>query len=167
MTSLIYKTTEKGIAIIKYYESLHDGDLTQIGLQPKMCPKGIWTVGWGHAILYKGRFLRGKEEKALAYSLYPSLSIQEAETLLKADLKMVEYLLNAKKMDLKQNQFDALISFIFNVGFSAFQGSTLLRRITAKTGSIPAAFAMWNQCDGKVLTGLILRRAAEAKLYMS
>ena len=37
------KTSQKGINLIKYFESLHDGDLTEIGLQPKMCPAGIWT----------------------------------------------------------------------------------------------------------------------------
>lgn len=45
------KTSENGIILIKHYESLHDGDLSRIGLQPKMCPAGYWTEGYGHAIL--------------------------------------------------------------------------------------------------------------------
>lgn len=163
----VYKTSSKGIGLIKNYESLHDGDLTKIGLQPKMCPRGIWTAGWGHAIIHKGTFLKGAENKPMAYFLYPNLTIPEAEDLLRTDLQTREARLNSMKMDLTQNQFDALISFIFNCGFTAFQESTLLRRITTGAGSIPAAFAMFNRCEGKILKGLILRRADEAKLYMS
>jgi len=163
----VYKTSSKGIELIKHYESLHDGDLTQIGLQPKMCPAGIWTIGWGHAIIHNGQWLKEQGSKELAYELFPSMSIEQAERLLKTDLQVMEARLNSKKMDLTQNQFDALISFIFNCGFSSFQGSTLLRRITTRTGSIPEAFAMWNKCKGKVLLGLTLRRAAESKLYLS
>jgi lysozyme len=95
------------------------------------------------------------------------MTLEEAEKLLRTDLQVMETRLNSKKMDLTQNQFDALISFIFNCGFSAFQGSTLLKRITTGTGSIPEAFAMWNKCNGKILKGLILRRSAESKLYLS
>ena len=46
------RTSNKGIDLIKEFEGLHDGDLSIIGLQPKMCPAGIWTQGYGHAIIY-------------------------------------------------------------------------------------------------------------------
>ena len=63
------KTSQKGINLIKYFESLHDGDLTEIGLQPKMCPAGIWTEGYGHAIRdLKGQFFKGKDNKLKAYA---------------------------------------------------------------------------------------------------
>ena len=55
--------------VIKHYEGLHDGDLSKIGLQPKMDPSGIWTEGWGHAIHQNGKFIRGASNKALAYKL--------------------------------------------------------------------------------------------------
>ena len=61
------KTSQKGIDLIKHFESLHDGDLTQIGPQQKMDVKGIWTAGWGHAIINKGGFVMGEEQKDLAY----------------------------------------------------------------------------------------------------
>lgn len=168
-----YKTGEKGIELIKHFESLHDGDLTQIGLQPKMCPAGIWTEGWGHAMIHEGKFLRGKENKALAYSLSKIKNVTDAERILKSDLQIFENRLNALNLSINQNQFDSLVSFNMNVGSAGFKGSTLLRRIRVRAPGIPAAFAMWNKADtngdGKleVLRGLTLRREAEAKLYMS
>ena len=54
------KTSNIGIELIKEFESLHDGDLSIIGLQPKMCPAGIWTEGYGHAMRdNKGNFIKG------------------------------------------------------------------------------------------------------------
>ena len=60
------KTSSSGIALIAYFEQYHDGDLTKIGLQPKMCPAGIWTVGLGHALINKntGKWLKGQQDYA-------------------------------------------------------------------------------------------------------
>lgn len=168
-----YKTGGKGIELIKHFESLHDGDLTRIGLQPKMCPAGIWTEGYGHAMIHEGKFLRGKENKDLAYSLSKIHTVEDAERTLKTDLPIFENSLNAMNLSIDQNQFDALVSFCFNEGFGAFKGSTLLRRIRVKASGIREAFLVWNKADtnadGKleVLPGLTLRREAEAKLYLS
>ena len=76
---------EKAIQIIKHYEQLHDGDLKAIGLQPKLCPADVWTVGYGRAIIdpSTGKQLKGIENKNRAYELYPSLSIEQAEQFLK------------------------------------------------------------------------------------
>jgi len=165
------RTTEPGIAIIKKWESLHDGDLTKIGLQPKMCPAGIWTVGWGHAIVYDGKFLKGEANKALAYSLYPAMTIPEAEAILRKDLPIPENQVNALNLPFTQNQFNALVSFVYNLGFAALLESTLLKVIRNRNGDIAAAFLMWNKAtmNGvKVpLPGLTSRRTEEAKLYQS
>ena len=54
------KTSQVGINLIKHFEGLHDGDLKEIGLQPKKCPAGIWTQGYGSAMRDKnGNFLKG------------------------------------------------------------------------------------------------------------
>jgi lysozyme len=68
-----------------------------------------------------------------------------------------------------QQQFDALVSFVFNVGGSAFIGSTLLRRIKERAGeaAIREQFARWNKGGGVVLPGLVKRRQDEAELYFS
>ena len=76
------KTSKSGKDIIKYYEGLHDGNLKKIGLQPKMCPAGIWTVGWGYALVNKstGKWLRGREDYNLIEKQYPeysNMTIQE------------------------------------------------------------------------------------------
>ena len=78
--------SEQGLALIKHFETLHDGDLSTIGLQPKMCPAGVWTVGYGRALLgADGKFLKGKEGKTEAYRQYPNLSENQAEQMLRED----------------------------------------------------------------------------------
>lgn len=162
-----YKVDEKGLELITHYEGLHDGDLTRIGLQPKLCPAGIWTAGWGHAIVYNNKFLKGKENYELACSLFVDLTVQQANDLLLKDLQYYENQINSLNLNINQNQFNALVSFIYNVGFSAFLGSTLLKRIKTKTGSITEAFGMWNKCGGVALAGLTARRTTEANLFLT
>ena len=58
------KTSVNGLNLIKEFESLHDGDLSIIGLQPKMCPAQVWTEGYGRAMRNKsGVFLKGTKDK--------------------------------------------------------------------------------------------------------
>ncbi len=161
------KTSQQGIDLIKHYESLNDGDLTMIGLQPKMDPAGIWTEGYGHAMTYNGSFLKGEEIKDIAYSNQQVHNEGEAIGLLAFDLLSREKQLTELGLDLLQNQFDACISFIFNVGFGNFQQSTLLSRIRQSKPDfmIESAFLMWNKGGGVVLPGLTFRRQTEAKLY--
>lgn len=165
------KLGEKGFKLIKRYEGLHDGDLSTIGLQPKMCPVGIWTIGWGHAIIYQGKFLRGDENHDLALSLYPALTIAEADKFLEIDIAVFENNVSSLNLNFNQDQFDALVSFCYNEGFGALLGSTLLKRIKSHIGDITAAFAMWNKGKIKgvyvVLPGLTFRRKTEALLYMT
>jgi len=160
-------TSEQGLNLIKHYESLHDGDLSMIGLQPKMCPAGIWTEGYGHAMYYSGHYLNGEEEEVKAINLSTIKTEQDAVRVLKYDLQKIEKILNSLKLSINQSQFDAIISFTYNVGYHALYESTLLRRIVMGTDSnlIKDAFMMWVKCKGKVLKGLTYRRQSEATLY--
>ena len=158
-------TSGRGISLIRFFEGINDDDLSIIGYQPKMDPVFVWTAGIGHAIIYDGVFLKGIENKALAYSLYPNMTEEDANELLKVDVSIFERKLNRLNIPLEQNQFDSLISFCFNLGFGAFLNSTLRKRVI-NGGNIESAFLMWNKAGGKVLRGLTLRRQAEADLYL-
>lgn len=140
------KTSPKGIALIKEFEGLR--------LKAYLCPGGVWTIGYGHTAGVK-----------------PGMVISEAqaEEYLKADLIAFERYLNGLGLALNQNQFDALISFIYNVGTGNFSNSTLLRKVRAnpQDNSIMDEFLRWVYSKGRVLPGLQRRRLAEMKLYFS
>lgn len=165
---MIRKTGEAGIAIIKSFESLHDGDLSVIGLQPKMDPVGIWTEGWGHAILYKGQHLKGIENKNLAYELATVSTEAEANQFLTSDLIPREDALNSLiKVTITQNQFDAMISLLYNIGTGNFLKSSVLRFTNLKQFDKAAnSFKLFNKAGGKVLLGLVRRRQAEKELFL-
>ena len=140
------KTSPKGIALIKEFEGLR--------LKAYLCPGGVWTIGYGHTAGVK-----------------PGMVISEvqAEEYLKADLIAFERYLNGLGLALNQNQFDALVSFIYNVGTGNFSSSTLLRKVRAnpQDNSIMDEFLRWVYSKGRVLPGLQRRRLAEMKLYFS
>ena len=140
------KTSPKGIALIKEFEGLR--------LKAYLCPGGVWTIGYGHTAGVK-----------------PGMVISEAqaEEYLKADLISFERYLNGLGLALNQNQFDALVSLIYNIGIGNFQKSTLLRkaRINANDNSIMDEFLRWVYSRGRVLPGLQRRRLREMKLYFS
>ena len=140
------KTSPKGIALIKEFEGLR--------LKAYKCPGGVWTIGYGHTVGVK-----------------PGMVISEAqaEEYLKADLIAFERYLNGLRLALNQNQFDVLISFIYNVGTGNFSSSTLLRKVRAnpQDNSIMDEFLRWVYSKGRVLPGLQRRRLDEMKLYFS
>ena len=140
------KTSHKGIALIKEFEGLR--------LKAYKCPGGVWTIGYGHTA-----------------GVQPGMVISEAqaEEYLKADLIAFDKYLNGLGLALDQNQFDALISFIYNVGTGNFSSSTLLRKVKANPldNSIMDEFLRWVYSKGRVLPGLQRRRLAEMKLYFS
>lgn len=140
------KTSHKGIALIKEFEGLR--------LKAYKCPGGVWTIGYGHTAGVK-----------------PGMVISEAqaEEYLMADLIASEKYLNDLRLAINQNQFDALISFIYNVGTGNFSSSTLLRKVKANPldKSIMDEFLRWVYSKGRVLPGLQRRRLAEMKLYFS
>jgi lysozyme len=160
------KTTQIGIDLIKHFESLHDGDLTQIGLQPKMCPAGIWTEGYGHAMRdLRGQFFKGIANKENAYANSIVKNEVQATHLLEKDLEVFENIVMRKiKVPLKENQFDALVSYTYNTGGS----DTLFKLINqnAPDDQIKKWFeTKYITANGKVLNGLVARRKAESKLY--
>lgn len=155
-------------ALVKHFEGLHDGDLHQIGLQPKRCPAGIWTEGWGHAIRDKaGRILpdTASEDEALKYSKVRT--VVEADRLLDQDLaRFATKVAALLRRPVQQNQFDALVSFAYNLGPGKLATSTLLRKVNASDHeAAEAEFGRWTRAGGRVLRGLVLRRRAEAWLY--
>ena len=140
------KTSPKGISLIKEFEGLR--------LKAYKCPGGVWTIGYGHTAGVKPGIVITKAQ---------------AEEYLKADLIAFERYLNGLGLALNQNQFDALVSFIYNVGTGNFSNSTLLRKVRAnpQDNSIMDEFLRWVYSKGRVLPGLQRRRLAEMKLYFS
>lgn len=119
-----------------------------------LCPAGKRTIGYGHV-------LRGDE------SFPRKITREQAEALLIDDLAPVEIYLHAVFPDLPQARFNALVSLCFNIGLGAFEKSTLFARL--KAGDIPGAagqFGRWIYADGKILPGLVKRRAAERALFL-
>ena len=166
------KISEKGLALIKKYEGLHDGDLFIIGLQPKMCPAGIWTVGYGFALVNKntGKWLKGKKDYHLIAEQYPeflNMTIQQAEdNLIWLLTKYEKKVLRNIKIPLTQDQFDALVSHTMNTG-----GSSTLYKLINQRADNSLVEDWWTTryitVEGKKLKGLILRRREEYELYTS
>lgn len=163
------------LVIIKHFETLHDGDKTKIGLQPKMCPAGVWTVGFGRALLDEnGQLLKGKENKEKAYRQYPNLTEAQAEKMLIEDTvvygKRVIQVCQEHGVSLKQHEFDALVSFTYNCGIGALYDYKKKRemavlRAMKKGEGVPEAMALWKKSGGKVLPGLVRRRKTEGHLF--
>lgn len=160
------KTGKSGLELIKEFESLHDGDLSTIGLQPKMDPIGIWTEGYGRAMRdINGNFIKGAAKKELAYARITIHNAVEAERALLQDLVMFERIVTTKiKKELNQNQFDALVSYVYNTG-----GSSTLYTLINNNASKEAIYNWFTtkyiSADGVKLPGLVRRRKAEATLY--
>lgn len=162
------KTSQRGIDLIKEFESLHDGDLKQAGLQPKMDPIGIWTEGYGRAMRDdKGNFIRGAANKGLAIKRASVYTEKDAENALRQDLEVYEKIVAQKvKIPLTQNQFDALVSYTYNTGGSDTLWNLINRRAD------PAKIKNWFltkyiTAGGVKLKGLIRRRKAEADLFFT
>jgi lysozyme len=115
------------------------------------CAGGYLTIGYGH--------LTNDEDKEITEI--------EAEILLRKDLQIAVKAINRLvTVELKQNQFDALLSFIFNVGSGAFQRSVMRQKINRDEHElVPEEFMKWVWAGGKKQAGLIKRRMIEAKLY--
>ena len=131
------------------------------GYKPKayLCPAGVPTIGYGSTMYQTG----------LKIKLNDTINEQQANELLMWELKNKAYALHGLKIN--QNQFDALLSFCFNLGIGAFAKSTLKKKIVANPNdtTIKQEFMKWNKArvGGKLmeLKGLTRRRIAEAELY--
>ena len=140
----IMKISEKGLDLIKFYEGCE--------YNAYRCAAGVLTIGYGHT--------KGVKEGDL-------ITQQEADALLLHEMDEYEgYINNMVTVDLEQNQFDALVSWVFNLGSSNLSSSTLLKKINNKEfDAVPEQIKRWNKAGGKVLDGLIKRRNSEALLF--
>ena len=138
-------TSRKGLQLIKDFEGLR--------LASYKCPAGVWTIGYGHT---KGV----KQGQVIDQS--------KADDYLVEDIAPIERLLNDLRINFRQEQFDALVSWIFNLGASAFQRSTLYIRIgtNASDEEITDQIIKWVNAAGKPLVGLKKRRIAEANMFL-
>jgi lysozyme len=136
-----------GLDLVKSFEGLK--------LRAYLCPAKVWTIGYGST---GPHVTPGKV-----------ITTAEADELLQDDLDRFEKAVTRLvTVSLTQNQYDALVSFAFNVGISALERSTLLKRVNAKLfDQAKAEFAKWNRAGGRPLAGLTRRRAAEAALFGS
>jgi len=162
-----------GLDLVKRWEGIPDGDPSTVNLDAYLDPVGIWTIGWGHAIVdpLTGKFLRGAAGRARARALYPGgITTTQAHDLLRADLLDAATDVAALvKVPLSDNQFGALVSFHFNTG--ALKASTLRKKLNARDYAGAAdQFPLWNKgtVNGKkvVLPGLVTRRAQERALFL-
>ena len=160
--------SQKGLDLIKKYEGLHDGDLKQIGLQPKMDPVGIWTEGYGRAMKKPdGSWVKGAKDKDYAYTHATISTVLEAEKALAQDLRVYEAIVAKNiKVPLRQTQFDALVSYVYNTG-----GSSTLYKLINTNANIKEVETWWTtkyiSAQGVVLPGLVKRRKEEFNLYKS
>jgi len=115
---------------------------------------GLWTIGCGHLIQPGEDFSKG-------------LTTEQVLDLLADDLTRFEAAVNSKvTVELTQNQYDALVSFAFNVGVGAFQKSTLLKKLNQGLYSeVPVQLMAWTKAGGKTCDGLIHRRENEINLW--
>ena len=142
------RTSQKGIDLIKEFEGFSE--------RVYLCPGGVYTIGYGHT--------RGVQ-------IGDSCTREQAEEYLKDDLRVAEEVVLALvSVPLSQNQFDALVSLVYNIGSGNFYDSTIRRVINANGGDMEEyrrAWMMWKKSRGKVLKGLVRRREAEYKLFSS
>lgn len=165
-----------GLRIIRHFEQLHDGDLKKAGLQPKACPAGWWTVGYGHVVVdpVTGKRLGTAQPQARlrALELYPAMTVAEAEALLQKDCKPRERAVAMRvTAKLTAAQFDALVSFEYNTG-AVSANCTLVRLLNAgKTAEAAQEFLKWDKgrVNGRlqVLAGLTRRRKSERELFLT
>jgi len=137
-------TSQEGIDLIKHFE----------GCETKayQCSADVWTIGYGHTFCVK------EGDK---------ITEEEAEALLKEDLcDFEEHVDRLITVSLNQDQFDALVSWTFNLGPTNLKESTLLRKLNeGHYDDVPAEMARWNRAGGEVLEGLKRRRKAEGALW--
>lgn len=146
--------SNKGLSLIKEFEGLR--------LNAYLCSAGVPTIGYGSTFYPNG----GKVKMGDKLN-----DEKEAEFLLHKTVERFENGVNRllDKTSVTQSQFDALVSFAFNLGLGNLEKSTLLRKVKTNPNdpSIADEFLRWNKAGGKVLAGLTRRREAEAKLYFA
>lgn len=143
------KISQTGLNLIKSFESL------RTVAHPDPGTGGApWTIGWRHT-----------------QGVTPGLSctLEQAEQWLQEDLEEAESAVNkAVLVEMRQQQFDALVSFVFDIGVGAFRNSRLLKLLNnEQQGDAAEQFKLWTHAGGRVLARLVRRRAVEAELFTS
>ena len=157
------KVSQKCIEQIKKDEGVRS--------RPYQCPALLWTVGVGHVIDPNHAKVKLADRKQLPVPAGWDrvLSAAEIDEILRKDLNRFEAgVLRLIKVELTQGQFDALVSFSFNVGLGNLQNSTL--RMKINRGDYEGAaeqFLVWTKAGGKVLKGLVIRRTHEKEMFES
>lgn len=149
----ITKISKKGLDLIKKFEGLK--------LKPYLCSAGVPTIGYGNTLYENGKKVSLKDSV---------ITESRATELLSYSLRNLEQQVDSFcRDDINQNQFDALVSFAFNLGPYNLKSSTLLKKVNKnpKDPTIRDEFMRWTKAGGKVLKGLVERRKAEADLYFS
>jgi lysozyme len=147
----ITKASNNLIELIKKFEGF--------SAKPYLCPAKVATIGYGNTFYANG-------EKVKLTDI--AISESQAVDLLKDTLKQYEKAVDSYcRDDINQNQFDALVDFAYNCGNGNLKSSTLLKKVNANPNDITIGleFAKWNKGGGKILNGLVKRRAAESELY--
>lgn len=139
--------TQDGIDLIKRFEGFSS--------TVYICPAGYPTIGYGHLV-------RSGES-------FTEITETEAEELLRKDVESAERaVLRLANVPLTDGQFDALVSFTFNLGSGAFQRSTLRRKVNRQAHvEVPAQLMRWVWAGGRKLNGLVSRRSTEAIRYVA
>lgn len=145
------KIGQQGLALLKQWEQGPEGGFAS---NIYKCSAGKETIGFGHVI------------KANETFTFP-ISQELAEELLQNDIKWAEEAVNKNvKVSLLQNQFDALVCLVFNIGTSNFSASTLLKFINQELwDKVPAQFMRWIYSNKVFIKGLENRRKAEVQLW--
>lgn len=148
------KTSDRGIALLKEHEGLRLEAYPDAGYGWARA-----TIGYGHT----------SQAGPPAVTKGMKITAAGAEEILRSDLAAFETaVLSAVHVPLNQNQFDALVSFTFNLGPGHLRSSTLLKRLNfGDYAGAADEFLKWNKSNGKVLTGLVRRREAERTLFLT
>lgn len=144
------RVNARAVAIIKHYESFRGA--------PYICPAGYWTIGYGSIRDKHGRRVHADTEH---------ITELEGELLLLEELEKVErYVKALVTVELTENQFSALCSFVFNIGSGRFKASTLRAKLNrGDYEGASAEFPKWRRGGGRILPGLVRRRKSERELF--
>ena len=145
---MMAKVSVDGLRLVQRFEGLR--------LSSYLDAVGVWTIGWGHTGQVDGQPLMADM----------TITREKADALLYLDLKRFEDCVQTSvARNATQDQFDAMVSFAYNVGCGAFKKSTLLKMFNASDDRAASQFARWNRGGGRVLKGLTRRRAVEAAMF--
>jgi lysozyme len=150
--------SQNAIDLIKFFEGLHkvEGD----HIVPYKDAVGFWTIGYGHLL---------SRDRSAVNTWEPITEEYAEQVLLRNDLNRFEKgVIRLINVPLTDGQFGALVAFSFNLGLGSLQSSTLRKRVNEGEHEAAAEeFHRWIFAGGRKLRGLVTRRAAESKLYLS